>query len=398
MALATVLMWLIRTALVGLACYVTFLTLLAIPYFQNHIIYLHKVKLTWFQDINVPEQWGFMHKQVTPFTLNTPDGEVLRAWHILPLELYRRNEETLTAEPSGLVSDVTQRHSFKLLRDDPNALLVLYLHGAGGTVGSGYRPSSYRAIYAGAPDRIHIAAIDYRGFGDSTGDPSEAGLLTDALTLVEWAINTAGISPHRIVLFAQSLGTAVAISLAQHLASQSPPTLFAGMALVAPFVDVETLTKTYRVAKTIPLLSPLAYCPRLITFFNGFIVSKWRSRDKLAEFVRTCEDIEIDTGRYHVTLIHAEDDFDIPWEHSDVLYWHAVNASRSPSINFRDLQEEKRMSKRSMGAGGWKVEHRTKRGVVREQILKYGLHDKVMGYPVVSLAIQRAFEDGNIAS
>ena len=38
---------------------------------------------------------------------------------------------------------------------------------------------------AGAPDRIHTIAMDYRGFGSSTGVPSEEGLLMDALTLAD---------------------------------------------------------------------------------------------------------------------------------------------------------------------------------------------------------------------
>ena len=67
--------------------YATFLGLLTIPFFQRHAIYLHAFQMTWGQDLNVPEQWGFMKNQVTPFSLSTPDGETLHAWHILPLGL-----------------------------------------------------------------------------------------------------------------------------------------------------------------------------------------------------------------------------------------------------------------------------------------------------------------------
>ena len=38
------------------------------------------------------------------------------------------------------------------------------------------------------------------------------------------------------------------------------------------------------------------------------------------------------------------------------------------------------------------VEWRTKNGVIREDILKTGLHDAVMGYPVTTLAVMRIFE------
>lgn len=374
--------------------YVLFIAILTIPFFQNQAIYLNRVTLTWFQDLTTPEQWGFLHNQVTPFTLPTTDGETLHAWHILPLELYRRNEDELLAESSGTTEDIKKRLSFKLLRDDPSSLLVLYFHGAAGTLGSGWRPPSYRAMSAGAPDRIHTVAIDYRGFGSSTGAPSEEGLLIDALALAEWAIKDAGIPPSRIVLFGQSIGTGVAISLAHHLASLPEPTLFSGMVLVAPFADVELLTATYRLAGRIPLLDPIARFPSLLSLLNTLIVSKWPSKDKVAEFVHRCEGLLGETSKYHISIIHAEDDYDIPWSHSDQIFWHAVNASLPSGISYEELEQEKQKSRSERGAGGWVMERRTDRGIVREEITKYGLHDRIMSYPVVSLAVLRAFDEG----
>lgn len=221
-------------------------------------------------------------------------------------------------------------------------------------------------------------------------------MLTDALTLADWAINVAGIPPHRIVLFGQSLGTAVAISLAHHLAVESAtPTLFAGMVLVAPLADVKTLTATSRVAGTIPLLSPIASFPRLLNFLNRFIVSKWPRKYKLNQFVRFCEATDIrrqheKRPRYHITIIHAEDDYDIPWSHSEELAWHAVNVSKPISISYDDLEIERQQKKRSLGTSGWAMEWRSENGLVRQNVLKYGLHDVIMSYPVVSLAVLRA--------
>lgn len=407
---AAVVAWpsLLYAVLVPLAFYGTFLGLLTIPCIQNQVIYLNKVKLTWGQDVNVPEQWGFLHNQVTPFHLQTPDGERLHAWHILPPSLYRRHEKELLAEPSGLVPDVSARLGFKLLRDDPESLLVIYLHGAAGTLGSGHRPPSYRAISAGAPDRIHIVAIDYRGFGTSTGTPSESGLLVDAMALVDWATKDAGIPPRRIVIWSQSIGTAVAAKLIHHLADpQEPdqkPVLFSGVVMVAPFADVKTLTATYRVAGTVPLLGPVARFPRLLGFLHGFIRDQWPSQDRLAAFVRACEampaavavgdDDDADSKKdyhYRIHLIHAQDDYDIPWTHSDQMFWGAVNASLPAGISFEALEREKEVAKVALGAGGWTYSRATSRGVIREDIAVYGLHDMIMGYPIVSVAVMRAF-------
>ncbi|CAI6309092.1 unnamed protein product [Periconia digitata] len=199
------------------AVYLGFVSLLTIPVIQDHVIYLHKVTLTWSQDVNIPEQWGFLRNQVTPFHLKTPDGETLKAWHILPLQTYHENIEELKREPIGLCESIKKSTSIKLLKEDPTAQLVIYFHGAAGTLGSGWRPQSYGAMSAAAPN-THVLAIDYRSFGSSTGWPSEAGLLTDALTLAKFALDDVGIPPDRIVVFAQSLGTAVATTLVHTLA------------------------------------------------------------------------------------------------------------------------------------------------------------------------------------
>lgn len=374
--------------------YAAFISLLTIPTLQDHVIYLHRVTLTWFQDVNVPEQWGFLRNQVTPFHLTTPDGETLHAWHVLPLEAYRQHQDELRREPTGLCEDIEGRLSFKLLKDDPTAQLVIYLHGAAGTLGSGWRPQSYRALSA-ASTNVHVLVIDYRGFGTSTGWPSEAGLLTDALTLVKFATEIAGIPAERTVLFAQSMGTAVAMSLSHQLAMQVPPVLFAGTVLVAPFADVASLTKTYKVAGTIPLLSPVAFFPKVLALLNHFIISKWPSQEKLAGLIRHLDSIKLDGRKckYDITLIHAEDDYDIPTVHSDVLFWHGVNATLDAelSMTFEDLKKRKLKDRIPLGPGGWEMDWQGKGGIIREQIVQHGLHDRIMSYPVVSLAVARAF-------
>jgi len=381
--------------LAGIAgLYVAFICLLTVPTLQDHVIFLHKVTLTWFQDVNVPEQWGFLRNQVTPFHLKTPDGETLHAWHILPLETYRKHQKELREEHTGLCADIESRLSFKLLKEDPTAQLVIYFHGAAGTLGSGWRPQSYRALSATSTN-VHILVIDYRGFGTSTGWPSEAGLITDGLTLAKFAIEKAGIPPEKTVIFAQSIGTAVAVAVTHHLALQSPPVLYAGTVLVAPFADVASLTRTYRVAGVVPLLSPLAVFPSLLTLLNKFIRTKFPSKEKLADLIRHLNSVKVHDRqwKYDITLIHAEDDYDIPWIHSDVLFWHAANATMDSgaSMTYEGFQMIKDKQKTPLGAGGWEMEWKGKGGIVREEIVKHGLHDRIMSYPVVSLAVSRAF-------
>ncbi|KAI4239890.1 MAG: hypothetical protein L6R40_005442 [Gallowayella cf. fulva] len=376
------------SAAVAIGLYATLLALLTTSTFQTHVVYLHKIQMTWFKDLNVPESFGFLRNQVTPFAIRSSNRHALYAWHLLPVELYRQHESALLAEPSGFIPDITSRTAFSLLRHDPDARLVIHMHGAAGTVGSGYRVPNYRALSAGQPKQIHVLTFDYRGFGHSHGYPSEQGLILDAIAVVEWAMTTAGIPPSRILLFGQSIGTAVSLAVSEHFASQSPSILFAGAVFVAPFADVASLVATYRVAGSIPILSPLARFPRVFKYLTTFIHDKWLSKDRIAKYIRLNEE---NGGKYSLTLIHAEDDWDIPWHHTEILFWNAINATVAQGISYDELEQKKIERKIDLGAAGSVMEWRTKSGVIREEILKTGLHDVVMGNSVVTMAVMRIF-------
>ncbi|KAL8650501.1 MAG: hypothetical protein Q9226_005119 [Calogaya cf. arnoldii] len=378
------------SAAVAVGLYATLLGLLTRPSFQAHVVYLHKIQMTWFRDLNIPESFGFLRNQVTPFSIKSSGGGALYAWHILPVELYRQHESKLIEEPSGFARHIESRVAFKLLHEDSEARLVIHMHGAAGTVASGYRVPNYRALSAGNPNKIHVLTFDYRGFGRSQGTPSEQGLIMDAIAVVEWAMYTVGIPPSRIAIFGQSIGTAVSLAVLEHYASQSLPITFAGTVLVAPFADVASLVATYRVAGSIPLLSPLARFPEFFKYLSTYIHDSWSSKDRIARYIRANEE---NNQSYRLTLIHAEDDWDIPYHHTEVLFWHAVKAMAGQNITYDGLEQKKAQSKTDLGAAGSVMKWQTRNGIVREEILKTGLHDVIMGNPVVTIAVMRIFAD-----
>lgn len=65
------------------------------PALQIHAFYLHRVTLTWSNDLAVPEQFGFAHRQVSSFFIDTKENKQLHAWHVVPIGAYHRNLDVI---------------------------------------------------------------------------------------------------------------------------------------------------------------------------------------------------------------------------------------------------------------------------------------------------------------
>lgn len=86
--------------------------------------------------------------------------------------------------------------------------LFLYFHGNGGNLANRV-PLLARL----SEDGSGFLAIDYRGYGGSTGSPTERGLLRDG-DAAYVKIRDLGYPPDRIVIVGESLGTGVAVAIA----------------------------------------------------------------------------------------------------------------------------------------------------------------------------------------
>lgn len=69
--------------------------------------------------------------------------------------------------------------------------------------------------------------VDYRGYAENEGSPSEVALLKDARTVWDFALKELGVPPERIVISGESLGGGVATALACEVcqAGQTPAAL-----------------------------------------------------------------------------------------------------------------------------------------------------------------------------
>ncbi len=102
---------------------------------------------------------------------------------------------------------------------------IVYLHGnAGNIAGRVPKLRPFRAAGYG------VLLVGYRGYGGNPGTPSEAGLLADGAAGLAYLAD-AGVPSDRLVLFGESLGTAIAVQLAANHR-------VAALILEAPFTSV----------------------------------------------------------------------------------------------------------------------------------------------------------------
>jgi fermentation-respiration switch protein FrsA (DUF1100 family) len=115
----------------------------------------------------------------------------------------------------------------------PAAGHVLLCHGNAGNVGD-------RVLHAALLTRagFDVLLFDYRGYGRSTGRPSEDGTNRDARAAREVLLRMANADPARVIYLGESLGGAVALDLALEF----PP---AGLVLQSAFTSVRDMARRH---------------------------------------------------------------------------------------------------------------------------------------------------------
>ncbi|MBI3552201.1 MAG: alpha/beta hydrolase [Elusimicrobia bacterium] len=148
------------------------------------------------------------------------------------------------------------------VENEPGSPVILMCHGNAGNIS--YRLDKLRIFRRlGAS----VLLFDYRGYGRSTGSPTEAGTYRDAEAAYDWLASVKKVPPGRIILCGESLGNAVAIEMAlrhkpRGLIVESAFTSTVDMGkLVFPWLPVEWMVK-YRYDNLAKL--PRVGCPVLV--------------------------------------------------------------------------------------------------------------------------------------
>jgi hypothetical protein len=155
-------------------------------------------------------------------------------------------------------------------------LAVLFLHG-----NAGNRSDRLEKLAVLRDLGVDVLIVDYRGYGGSGGKPDERGTYRDADAAYRWLVEVRGLDPRSVVLYGESLGSAVAVELAARAQA-------GGLVLEEAFTSVPDVARS---------LYPFLPVGRLI-----------RNRyDALAKIGRV---------RAPILLLHSRDDEYFPMSHA----------------------------------------------------------------------------------
>jgi fermentation-respiration switch protein FrsA (DUF1100 family) len=189
--------------------------------------------------------------------LQTCDGERLVAWHFAP---------------------------------EPGKPVILYFHGAAGALVK--RVPRLRLFVESG---FGLLVVSYRGYGGSTGTPTEAGLLRDAECAYREACARYGAE--RLVILGVSLGTGVAVALAAKREARA-------LVLLAPFLSAVEIA-----ARRFPFLP-----------VRRLMLDPFRS------------DLAISAVRMPLLVVHGDEDPIIPMASGRRLYELAKGPKRFVAV------------------------------------------------------------------
>ena len=158
--------------------------------------------------------------------------------------------------------------------------VLLFCHGNAGNI-------SHRLDTLQIFNRLGLSVLifDYRGYGASTGRPSENGTYLDAEAAWRYLVEVQKKQPEKIILFGESLGGAVAAEIA----SRRRP---GGLIIMSSFTSI----------------------PELAARLYPFLPARWLSKFRYATIDK------IGSIKTPTLIIHSPDDEIIPFAFGRALY------------------------------------------------------------------------------
>ncbi|KAM9364517.1 lysophosphatidylserine lipase ABHD12 isoform 2-T2 [Pholidichthys leucotaenia] len=269
-------------------------SLIMLPELIQHFAHTHRIRLPFFVDLNRPAELSLNH--TINMYLTSEEGISLGVWHTVPESLWKEAQGKDLAWYQNTLSD--------------DNLVFIYLHGNTGTRAFPHRVGVAKLLSALG---YHVLVPDYRGFGDSTGEPTEPGLTTDALYLYNWVKARSGNS--LVVIWGHSLGTGVATNTAVKLLEQG--VVFDGVILEGAFnsarqnIPVNPFYWYYWKFPGMGYLYPVPWANNICVFPTEENLKKMKSP---------------------ILFLHSEDDHLVPFEIAQQTYEVAASAQNKERV------------------------------------------------------------------
>lgn len=199
-------------------------------------------------------------------------------------------ELAVKAETSSFVSRDNIKITYIKIKGDKKSPVVVFCHGNEANM---TRNDNQNKIKFLVQQGYEVFALDYRGFGKSSGEPDEKGLYKDLDSFISYLNTQYKFPDDKIVLWGHSLGSAIVIDEASRRN-------FEGVIIEGAFTSVKDM-KDYRIehkrnGNFIHLFV------RDYIFNHMPITQKFSSKDKIAKI------------KSPMLIIHAKNDEMIPFE------------------------------------------------------------------------------------
>ncbi len=178
-------------------------------------------------------------------------------------------------------------HGWYLGHEHPRATL-LFLHGNAGNIG--HRLDTLALFHQLG---LAVFIIDYRGYGESGGTPSETGIYRDAEAAWRYLTGARNLDPSQVILFGRSFGGAIAA----YLASRHP---HKALVLESTFTSLPEVAADH-----------FPWAP-----VNWLAQERYDTRQRMSEIPGP------------VMIIHSPDDDIVPFAHAETLYRLAQGEKR----------------------------------------------------------------------
>lgn len=243
-----------------------------------------------------------------------PTKSVARYWN--PDRVEFKPEDVYYQSPSG-----NKIHAWRvkpnLAPGQKPEFYFIYFHGNSGNLTHHYYYNAWLVKNFNA----EVFAIDYSGYGESTGNPTEKNCYADALAGMKEFVKLAGIEPGQVIPIGRSLGGAMAMQLAMDMQKAGTPCR--AVVLESTFSSITDMANRAVLGGSSFVSTKMDTNSKLKKYTGNVLITHGK-RDSVVPYVqamknyKTASGVESRQGKL-AFVIHRLDHMDIPDGYAEAL-------------------------------------------------------------------------------